>query len=48
MKQSGRKTNDGILIDFRLSRQELAYYTGTTLNTVSRTLGNCEKSGWIR
>ena len=48
MKQSGRKTNDGILIDFRLSRQELADYTGTTLYTVSRTLSSWEKSGWIR
>jgi CRP-like cAMP-binding protein len=37
MKQSGRKTRDGILIDFRLSRQELADYTGTTMYTVSRT-----------
>jgi len=48
MKQSGRKTNDGILIDFRLSRQELADYTGTTLYTVSRTLSSWEKSGWIK
>lgn len=48
MKQSGRKTNDGVLIDFRLSRQELADYTGTTLYTVSRTLSIWEKSGWIK
>jgi CRP-like cAMP-binding protein len=48
MKQSGRKTRDGILIDFRLSRQELADYTGTTLYTVSRTLSGWEKSGWIK
>jgi CRP-like cAMP-binding protein len=48
MKQSGRKTNDGVLIDFRLSRQELADYTGTTLYTVSRTLSGWEKSGWIK
>lgn len=48
MKQSGRKTNDGILIDFRLSRHELADYTGTTLYTVSRTLSSWEKSGWIK
>jgi CRP-like cAMP-binding protein len=48
MKQSGRKTNDGVLIDFRLSRQELADYTGTTLYTVSRTLSSWEKSGWIK
>ena len=48
MKQSGRKTNDGILIDFRISRQELADYTGTTLYTVSRILSSWEKSGWIK
>ena len=47
MKQSGRKTDEGILIDFRLSRQDLADYTGTTLYTVSRTLSNWEKKGWI-
>jgi CRP-like cAMP-binding protein len=48
MKQSGRKTDEGILIDFRLSRQDLADYTGTTLYTVSRTLSNWEKKGWVR
>jgi CRP-like cAMP-binding protein len=45
MKQSGRRTEEGILIDFRLSRQELADYTGTTLYTVSRTLSSWEKRG---
>ncbi len=48
MKQSGRKTDEGILIDFRLSRQDLADYTGTTLYNVSRTLGSWEKKGWVR
>jgi len=47
MTQSGRKTDEGILIDFRHSRQDLADYTGTTLFTVSRTLSNWEKRGWI-
>jgi len=47
MKQSGRKTDEGILIDFRLSRQDLADYTGTTLYTVSRTLSHWDKKGWI-
>ena len=47
MEQSGRKTEEGILIDFRLSRRELADYTGTTLYTVSRTLSSWEKQGWI-
>lgn len=48
MNQSGRKTDKGILIDFRLSRQDLADYTGTTLYTVSRTLSIWEKKGWIQ
>ena len=48
MKQSGRKTDQGILIDFRLSRHDLADYTGTTLYTVSRTLSIWEKKGWIK
>jgi CRP/FNR family transcriptional regulator, nitrogen oxide reductase regulator len=48
MKQSGRKTDDGILIDFPLSRQDLADYSGTTLYTVSRTISNWEKKGWIK
>lgn len=47
MKQAGRKAEEGILIDFRLSRQELADYTGTTLYTVSRILSGWEKKGWI-
>jgi CRP-like cAMP-binding protein len=47
MEKSGRKTDQGILIDLRLSRQNLADYTGTTLYTASRTLSNWEKRGWI-
>jgi CRP-like cAMP-binding protein len=47
MKQFGRKNAEGILIDFRLSRQDLADYTGTTLYTVSRTLSHWEKEGWV-
>lgn len=47
MNQSGRKTEEGILIGFRLSRKDLADYTGTTLYTVSRTLSSWEQRGWI-
>ncbi|MDX9755086.1 MAG: Crp/Fnr family transcriptional regulator [bacterium] len=47
MRQSGRKTNEGILIDFPLSRHELAEYTGTTVYTVSRALSAWEKKGWV-
>jgi len=48
MKQSGRRAADGIRIDFPLSRQELADYTGTTIYTVSRILSAWEKKGWIK
>lgn len=48
MKQSGRRSGDEIVIDFPLSRQELADYTGTTLYTVSRTLSAWEKKGWVK
>lgn len=47
MKQSGRKVEEGILIDFRLSRQELAEYAGATIYTVSRVISAWEKKGWI-
>jgi len=47
MKQSGRRSPDGITIDFALSRQDLAEYTGTTLYTVSRTLSAWEKTGMV-
>lgn len=47
MRQAGRKTAAGIVIDFKISRQELADYTGATLHTVSRILSAWEKSGWI-
>ncbi|MBN2243498.1 MAG: Crp/Fnr family transcriptional regulator [Acidobacteria bacterium] len=47
MKQSSHKTEEGIHIDFRLSRQNLADYTGTTLFTVSRILSDWERKGWI-
>jgi CRP-like cAMP-binding protein len=48
MRESGRRTDEGILINFRLGRQDLADYTGTTLYTVSRTLSRWEKKGWVR
>lgn len=47
MRRSGRRTDTGVLIDFRLSRQDLADYTGATLYTVSRILSAWEKKGWI-
>jgi len=48
MRRAGSKTRDGIQIDFPISRQNIADYSGTTLYTVSRTLSAWEKTGWIK
>jgi CRP/FNR family transcriptional regulator, nitrogen oxide reductase regulator len=48
IKQSGRKTEEGILIDFPISRQDVAEITGTTLHTVSRLLSAWEDQGLVR
>lgn len=45
--QTGRKLDQGILIDIALTRQDLAEMTGTTLYTVSRTLSQWEKDGLV-
>lgn len=47
-KQTGRRTDDGILIDFPVSRQDISEMTGTTLHTVSRLLSAWEQAGWVR
>lgn len=46
--QSGRKTPDGIEIDFPITRQDIAEMTGTTLHTVSRLLSAWEDEGIVR
>jgi CRP-like cAMP-binding protein len=46
--QAGRKTPDGIEIDFPITRQDIADMTGTTLHTVSRTLSAWEGEGLVR
>lgn len=46
-RQSGRKVEEGVLIDLPLSRQDLAEMTGTTLFTVSRTLSQWESQGLV-
>lgn len=38
VRQAGRRTADGVEIDFPITRQELAEMAGSTLHTVSRTL----------
>jgi len=46
-KQSGRKVDNGVEIDFPISRQDIAQMTGTTLHTVSRLLSGWEQRGLI-
>ena len=46
-KQSGRKLDHGVEIDFPISRQDIAQMTGTTLHTVSRILSGWESQGLV-
>ncbi len=46
-QQAGRETDRGLLIDFPLSRRDLAEMTGATLHTVSRTLSAWEERGLV-
>ena len=48
VNQSGKKTKDGIEIDFPITRQDIAEMTGTTLHTVSRILSAWEDEGLVR
>lgn len=48
MEKCGVKQADGILIDFPLSREDIANFTGTTLYTVSRTMSAWSKKGWLK
>lgn len=48
VSQSGKKTPEGIEIDFPITRQDIAEMTGTTLHTVSRLLSAWETSGIVR
>lgn len=45
--QTGVKTDEGILLNLPLSRQDLAEMSGTTLFTVSRTLSQWEEKGLV-
>ena len=46
-QQAGRKVEEGVRIDFPISRQDVAEMTGTTLHTVSRILSGWEEAGWV-
>ena len=45
--QAGRHTADGILIDFPVTRQDIAEMIGTTVPTVSRMLNNWAERGLV-
>jgi CRP-like cAMP-binding protein len=47
-RQTGKRVEEGVLIDMPLSRQDLGEMTGTTLYTVSRILSNWESEGLIK
>lgn len=46
--QTGKKTEEGRLIDFPISRQDISEMTGTTLHTVSRLLSTWEQAGLVK
>ena len=47
INQTGRKVENGIEIDFPITRQDLSELTATTLHTVSRLLSGWEKQGLV-
>lgn len=48
VQQTGKKSSEGVLIDFPISRQDIAEMTGTTLHTVSRLLTAWEQKGLVK
>lgn len=48
INQTGRKVEEGIEINFPITRQDLSDMTGTTLHTVSRMLSAWEKEGIVK
>lgn len=47
IRQTGRETQDGIEIDFAITRQDISEMTGTTLHTISRLLSSWQKDGVV-
>ncbi len=43
----GRQTTEGIVLDMRLTKQDLAEMTGTTVETAIRTMSKLKKQGLI-
>jgi cAMP-binding proteins - catabolite gene activator and regulatory subunit of cAMP-dependent protein kinases len=48
VQQSGRNTDEGVEIDFPITRQDLAEMTGSTLHTVSRLMSAWEDEGIVK
>lgn len=46
-QQAGQRVEDGVRIEFPLSREDIAQMTGTTLHTVSRILSRWEEEGLV-
>jgi CRP-like cAMP-binding protein len=46
-REAGRNTEAGLLIDFPITRQDIAEMTGTTLHTASRVLAGWETQGLV-
>lgn len=46
--QSGEQTDEGIVINFPITRQDIAEMTGTTLHTVSRLLSGWRDKGVVK
>ncbi len=47
VSQSGRKVEGGVLVDFPVTRQEIAEVSGTTMHSVSRVLSAWENAGLV-
>lgn len=47
VNQAGRKTAEGVEIDFPVTREDVANMTGTTLHTVSRTMTRWQQLGIV-
>ncbi len=45
LRQAGRRSEEGIQIEFPITRRDIAEMTSTTLHTVSRTLSAWEQAG---
>ncbi len=46
--EAGKRVEEGVLIDMLLTRQDVAEMSGTTLFTVSRTMSEWERNGWLK